>query len=202
MADWYVAPVAKACYNSAKRKYGNAVYFLGYVGNLNHQGSYSGHNPGYWAEANRYPQYGPYDGRAVLAVDIGVGSNTAVGNAIVQSLLKDERVLYVIYRGQGYRPNWRGGARFASSGHDTHVHVSFVQSATHDRRPFFGRLRKVFNIEGLEIPKMKKRTLAKWFHDSRKWAATVVEAAKVEIIKELRANRREIKALREELKNR
>lgn len=171
MAGWYAAPVAKRAWADAQKKF-PGVYFLGYVGDLNHQGSYSGHNPGRWAEANRYPQYGAYDGRAVLAVDIGV-PDAGTGYALLNGIKNDSRVLYTIYRAKGYRPAWRGGSTFGSSGHMTHVHISFTARAANDTRPFFGASGggaaagggKVLNISGLEIPNMDKDELGRWLKE-------------------------------------
>lgn len=132
------APVAKRAYVDARAKWGSRVYFLGIVGDQNHQGSYSGHNCGRWAEAHRYPQYGPYDGISALAVDIGVGNDVALGNAIRDYMLTDSRVLYVIYRGIGYRPYWRGGGTWVASGHMTHVHTSFTARDTNNAAAFYG----------------------------------------------------------------
>lgn len=166
---WYAAPVAKQAWADAQKKF-PGVSFLGFVGDLNHQGSYSGHNPGRWAEANRY-NYGSYDGRAVLAVDIGV-PNAATGYAVLNGIKNDPRVLYTIYRAVGYRPAWRGGGTWSASGHMTHVHVSFTARATHDTRPFFGASSgsgsgsvktngELFTVGQMEI-------LGEWMKDTRK----------------------------------
>lgn len=125
------APVARQCYSDAVRNYGHKVSFLGIIGDQAHAVRQSGHNCPPMAELSCSPQGYAH------AVDIGV-DGSVTGYSIVNTLLKDPRVHYMIYKGIGYRPYHRGGGTFSSSGHDTHVHVSFGCGTTHDTRPFFG----------------------------------------------------------------
>ncbi len=124
------SPVARRAYADAKILY-PSVYFLGIIGDQSHQTRKSGHNCGAGRELpGTDPGY-------AHAVDIGVGSNSTIGYDLVERFRKDPRVHYIIYKGRGYRPWHRGGGTFTSSGHPTHVHVSFGEGSTFQTQPFF-----------------------------------------------------------------
>ena len=172
------APVAKRAWADARARWGGAVTFLGIIGDLAHQGSRSGHNAGNMAEAHNY-SYGAYDGVSALAVDIGVGTNVTLGNQIRDYMLGDPRVLYVIYRGVGYRPYWRGGGTWNASGHMTHVHTSFTARSTNDTRPFFGGAPAAttvptLNIGGMKVARLTRVELANWIRKSREYTRRLI----------------------------
>lgn len=122
------APVATRLWSDTHRRYGARVYFLGIIGDASHQARKSDHNCG---------QSG-YPASYAHALDAGVGDDRRLGNEIVELLRHDRRVKYLIFRGVGYRPWWRGGSTFSSKGHATHVHVSLAPGTTFDTRPFYG----------------------------------------------------------------
>lgn len=126
------APVATACWESAEARYGSRVSFLGIVGDQSHQTRTSGHNCAPRQES------GAYDPNFAHALDIGHGGNRALAAEIRNALLGDLRTRYVIDNGVGYYPPHRGGGTFSSSGHTTHVHVSFQPGTTYQTKPFFG----------------------------------------------------------------
>lgn len=126
--------VAQRCWADAVRIWGERVHYLGIVGDQAHSLRESDHNCG---------QFAGYDPTKAHALDIGVESDE-LGWEIVELLKKDPRVKYIIFKGQGIRPDHRveaGEARFFESfDHDGHVHVSFMPGTTNDTRPFFGNI--------------------------------------------------------------
>lgn len=149
------APVARRCWEDAQRRW-NGVYFLGIIGDQAHQSSPSSHN---CAPMQESPLNGEsYHPEYAHALDIGHGGAGYKAAAIRKALLADERTRYVIDRGVGYygKAHPKSGT-FASSGHHTHVHASFMPGTTFDTRPFFG------NKSG-ELPKPLRRRLERRAH--------------------------------------
>jgi len=140
------APVATACWESASARYGNRVSYLGIVGDQAHSTRTSGHNCAPRQES------GSYDPNFAHALDIGHGGNRGLAAEIRNALLGDLRTRYVIDNGVGYYPPHRGGGTFSSSGHSTHVHVSFQPGTTYQTKPFFG--------PGPMTPEVKSRIVA------------------------------------------
>jgi len=124
------SPVASACWRDAQTRWGSAVTYLGIVGDQAHQTRRSSHNCAPMQESGAYhPNY-------AHALDIGHGGNRALATEIRNELLKDRRTRYVIDNAVGYYPS---GGTFRSSGHHTHVHVSFNPGTTFLTGPFFGK---------------------------------------------------------------
>lgn len=142
------APVATQAWTDTLARW-PGVTFLGIVGDQAHQTRRSSHNCAPMQES------GAYDPNFAHALDVGHGGDRVLATAIRTAFLADPRVRYVIDNGVGYygddyspgafRRVWdavrrvftRTGPRtFRSSGHTTHVHVSFLPGTTHDTRPF------------------------------------------------------------------
>lgn len=66
------------------------------------------------------------------------GGDRAKAKRMRDALLPDSRVRYVIDNAIGYYPAHRGGGTFSSTGHEDHLHVSFMPGSTFDVRPYFG----------------------------------------------------------------
>lgn len=143
------APVATQAWTDTLAKW-PGVTFLGIVGDQAHQTRRSSHNCAPMQES------GAYDPNHAHALDIGHGGDRTLAAAIRVAFLADPRTRYVIdngvgYYGDNYSPSlsrriWdavrrvftRTGPRtFRSTGHTTHVHVSFLPGTTFDTRPFF-----------------------------------------------------------------
>lgn len=132
------APVAERCWADTEARWGDDVYFLGIVGDQAHSTRRSGHNCGSAPGGQESPVDGvAYDPSYAHALDIGHGGNRPLAARIRADLLADPRTRYVIDNGTGYYPDHRGGGTFASTGHDEHLHVSFMPGTTHDTRPFY-----------------------------------------------------------------
>jgi hypothetical protein len=117
------SPVARAFYEAIKRRFGDRVFFLGIVGDSAHAVRKSGHNCGAMRELSCT------DPNFAHAVDIGVFDD-ATAFEIIKIAYELDVVHYMIFDGTGYRPRHRGGARFVSSGHEGHVHISFGCGST------------------------------------------------------------------------
>lgn len=122
------APVAKQAWTDTLAHW-PGVTFLGIVGDQNHQTRHSSHNCAPMQES------GNYDPNYAHALDVGHGGNRTLAAAIRVAFLADPRTRYVIDNGTGYKPD---GSTFRSTGHTTHVHVSFQPGTTFDTRPFHG----------------------------------------------------------------
>lgn len=120
------APVATAFYEYIRALFPGKVYFLGICGDASHCGEY-GHASGHCAGTGR--ELDCTDPRYAHAVDIGVVDH-ATALKILAIGYELGVVHYQIYQAVGYRPRHRGGARFASAGHDHHVHTSFGCGST------------------------------------------------------------------------
>ena len=132
------APVANAAWRDAQT-IESGLYYLGICGDYAHSIRQSGHNCQYSPGGNESPINGvDYDPRYCHALDIGHGGDRAKAARLRNAFLQDPRVRYVIDNGVGYYPPSRGGGTFASSGHDTHIHVSFMPGSTFQVQPFFG----------------------------------------------------------------
>lgn len=121
------APVATKAWTDTLATW-PGVTFLGIVGDQAHQTRRSSHNCAPMQES------GDYDPNCAHALDVGHGGDRALAALIREAFLADPRTRYVIDNGTGYYPD---GRTFRSSGHTTHVHVSFLPGTTHDTRPFF-----------------------------------------------------------------
>lgn len=126
------APVAAALWDEVSRKYEGRVQFLGIVGDQAHSVRTSSHN----CAPNQ--ESGDYHPNFAHALDIGHHGDRGLAAEIRNVLLGDRRTRYVIDNGTGYYPTHRGGGTFRSSGHTTHLHVSFQPGTTFDTKPFLG----------------------------------------------------------------
>lgn len=131
------APVAQAAWRDVQKIESGLVY-LGICGDFAHSQRRSGHNCGQAPGGQESPVNGvSYDTRYCHALDVGHGGDRAKAKRIRDAFLADSRTRYVIDDGIGYYPPHRGGGTFRSTGHTTHVHVSFMPGTTFDVRPFF-----------------------------------------------------------------
>lgn len=121
------APVATRAWTDTLATW-PGVTFLGIVGDQAHQTRRSSHNCAPMQES------GAYDPNHAHALDVGHGGDRTLAAAIRVAFLADPRTRYVIDNGTGYKPD---GSTFGSTGHTTHVHVSFLPGTTFDTRPFF-----------------------------------------------------------------
>lgn len=132
------APVANAAWRDVQL-IEDDLYYLGICGDFAHSLRVSGHNCGRSPGGVESPINGVgYDPNFCHALDIGHGGDRAKAKRMRDRFLQDPRVRYVIDNGTGYYPAHRGGGTFTSSGHDTHLHVSFMPGSTHNVAPFFG----------------------------------------------------------------
>lgn len=76
---------------------------------------------------------GNYDPRYAHAWDAGHGGDRALAKVIREAFLRDPRTRYVIDNGIIYYPD---GSWSHGSGHEDHVHVSFLPGTTWDTRTF------------------------------------------------------------------
>lgn len=102
----------------------------GSVGDTSHAARYSSHNPLWTTQPPG----------AVRAVDIGIEGRDA--RAILNELIGDPRVWYVIHKGVIYSRTygWQPRRYTGSNPHNHHIHVSLRESeaAYDDTRPWFG----------------------------------------------------------------
>jgi peptidoglycan hydrolase-like protein with peptidoglycan-binding domain len=131
------APTAQACWRDAQN-FLPGLYYLGICGDYAHSVRQSGHNCAYSPGGNEDPIGGvDYAPGYCHALDIGHGGNRDKAVALRNALLADGRVRYVIDNRVGYYPPSRGGGTFQSSGHETHIHVSFMPGSTFNTRTYF-----------------------------------------------------------------
>lgn len=141
------APIVGAAWRDDSAKFGSRVTYLGGPASASHSADChpSSHNCASTCGGQESPVNGKsYDPRYCHAIDTGVGSDVAVGMAIVTARVRDPRVRYCIYRGvlyygHYYRPPGPDGRTIttSASGHPTHVHTSFLPGTTFDVRPFY-----------------------------------------------------------------
>ena len=132
------APVANTAWRDVQ-KIESGLYYLGICGDYAHSIRRSGHNCGRSPGGVESSINGVgYDPRYCHALDIGHGGDRAKAKRMRDAFLRDGRVRYVIDNGIGYYPPSRGGGTFSSSGHSTHIHVSFMPGSTHQVHSFFG----------------------------------------------------------------
>lgn len=144
MASWYLAPALRALTNEINREWPRAPKWPtvsigdGAIGDTSHQARKSDHNPDWSA------------GGVVRAVDIGIQGRDA--QAILDAVIGDRRVWYVIHKGVIYnrKHGWKA-MRYSGNPHTHHIHVSLLgmelDAATarvheRDTSPWFSRAAK------------------------------------------------------------
>jgi hypothetical protein len=132
------APTAQACWRDAQN-FESGLTYLGICGDYAHSMRQSGHNCAQAPGGNESAIGGvDYVAEYCHALDIGHGGDRGKAQRMRDALLSDSRVRYVIDNGTGYYPPHRGGGTFSSTGHETHVHVSFMPGSTNRVEPYFG----------------------------------------------------------------
>lgn len=120
MSSWYLAPALRALTDEINREWPKAQQWPtvsigdGWIGDTSHQARKSDHNPDYSA------------GGVVRAVDIGIAGRNA--QAILDAVIGDRRVWYVIHKGIIYnrKYGWAAHKYTGSNPHNTHIHVSLL----------------------------------------------------------------------------
>lgn len=139
MSSWYLAASLVQLTREVNEKMAPPVWPTvsvgdGAVGDPSHQARYSSHNP----LATTNPPW------AVRAVDIGINGRDA--RAILNEVIGDPRVWYVIHKGVIYSRtyDWAANRYTGSNPHDHHIHISLVESETayDDTSRWFGPRRK------------------------------------------------------------
>ena len=125
---YYLAPALAALRDEVNKRYPKRDHASdGWVGDTSHQARPSDHNPDWSA------------GGVVRAIDIDIAPdgdpNTDLAQLLVQSLIGDPRVWYVIHQFPGKEPtiwsrtyNWQPRRYTGTNPHNKHVHVS-IQGA-------------------------------------------------------------------------
>ena len=115
--SYHLAPALRALTNEINAKWGRQWPTVsigdGWIGDTSHQARKSDHNPDYSA------------GGVVRAVDIGIQGRDA--GAILDAVIGDRRVWYVIHKGIIYSRTYGWEARrYKGNPHSHHIHVSIV----------------------------------------------------------------------------
>lgn len=119
----------------------------GWVGDTSHQARKSDHNPD-WDH-----------GGVVRAVDIGIQGRDP--RAILNEVIGDKRVWYVIHKGVIYSRTygWAANRYTGSNPHNHHIHVSICHSkeAETDKSSWFGGGGKKRTIPAIRLPKVQQQ---------------------------------------------
>jgi hypothetical protein len=132
--SWYIAPSLLKLTEEVNARMAPPTWPTtsvgdGAVGDTSHQARPSDHNPDY------------NDGGVVRAVDIGIQGRDA--RAILNEVIGDPRVWYVIHRSRIYSRTygWAANHYSGSNPHNHHIHISIRHGREfeNDRRDWFGK---------------------------------------------------------------
>ena len=125
MTSWFLAPALERLRHEIDARWPNRSKASdGTIGDTSHQARKSEHNP------NRDPHDDVPDG-AVTAMDI-TATDPALRDALLHTLIGDNRVWYVINRGKIWSRThqWRERAYHGANPHNHHIHVSLRQTTS------------------------------------------------------------------------